>query len=1132
MKHSSFLIWLSVATLCTAHIALNGQTSILEDNIAGLHQSGVLFENHDNLFAALPELKSPQTALQRQSQRLRLNKEALHSIMSKRAGAVSISIPYNGENITVELYQESVVANDFTVKTGDWETQAYTAGVYYRGIIRGVPHSLAAISFFDGEVIGVLAHPEWGNLNLGRLDRPGDDGTAYALFNDNLLPPQPFADCVTREGDHPVQPQENLPENIAGCVRIFFEADYALFHDQGSVVNTVNYVTGVFNAVSAIYTNESISIAMSQIYVWTTPDAYSTTSSSVALDNFIAYRSSFDGDLAHLVALGGNNLGGIAYLNVLCSNTVNYGYSNIYTSFQSYPAYSWTVNVVAHELGHNFSSNHTHWCGWAGGAIDNCGPIAGYPFETPPTCSSAPTPPLHGGTIMSYCHLLVGTVEIDLANGFGPLPGNAIRSATTSALASNCIAANCPSYSCTAPTALTVSSITLNSASIGWNTIGGASSYKLQYRIASTSGWTTISGVTSPYVLTGLSAATVYEVQVQAVCGTNASAYATGELFLTLFSACPEPGNLTATTVTNTSVSLDWTENGTATSWDIEYGPAGFLPGSGTTIPVTAKPHLLSGLSAGFSYDYYVRATCGGVTGNSTWVGPSNFNTPFQNDLAANAIEIFVDAPCPGVNIYSNEGATTSVGEFSPSTSNGGYWNTGISNTVWFKFTAPSSGSVKVTTDINPLGTLGDTQIALYNTSSPSSATSHLLMSNEDGGTLGDTYATFGYYSGLTPGVTYYVQVDGWNTDVGTFCIEVQENFNLPNPTTCTSYTQSSVNGSTAPTKWFNIFSKPGSLNIGVPVAAVKSSVDLGTVTVQEIRNNTVPAATNGVKYMQRYYNFECTQNSSASKQIRLFYTDSELSFLKTATGQGSATMEDLNISHYDGINENCTPIGNGSSSHSVISAVAATGIGASGYFYLEFQSPSFSEMGAIFGLTPLPVELVSFTGNIEGSFNAIQWVTASEKDVEKFTIERSADGIGGWKNIYTQLPLSDIPGEHHYKCLDQQPFARTYYRLAIQDRDGSLQYSNIISMERVLADGIRNIAPNPAQDIIYIAYQSTQEQTIRFRIIGCDGRLVLDTSIDLVNGSNLLPFDISALPQGLYYCLTHGSDGAPFVKN
>lgn len=1126
MRVFLFSTCLSILLLLTT-TAVFSQSSILESKVAALHFSGTVFEKHDALFAPLPGRKNPQNDLQRQAQRLRLNREDLHTIMSAHADALTLSMPYNGQIITVELYQENVISDGFTVKTGHWETQPYTAGLYYRGIIPGVQNSLVAISFFDQEVIGIICHPDWGNLNLGRMDQLGNE-TEYTLYNDQLLPPQPFADCVTRAGGQHKLPPAAVAENVAGCVRIFFEADYALYQDKGSVSGTVNYVTGFFNAVATIYGGESVTISISQIYVWTTQDNYSTSSSGTALDEFTSFRTSFDGDLAHLTALGGSGLGGVAYLDVLCSNGNNYGYSNINSTFQAYPTYSWTVNVVAHELGHNFSSNHTHWCGWPGGAIDNCGPMAGYPFETPPSCNSAPTPPANGGTIMSYCHLNVG---VNLANGFGPHPGNAIRTATTSALAGGCIASTCPNPSCTAPTSLTISSLMVNMATIAWNTIGGATSYNLQYRVAGTGGWTTVSGVTTPYVLGGLAPATVYEIQVQAVCGANSSAYRTGALFKTLSSACAEPSNLTAMTISTTSVALNWTENGSATSWDIQYGLSGFAIGAGTTINVTSKPYTLAGLTAGTVYDYYVRATCSGGTGNSSWVGPHIFHTPFQYDLASGAVTLVVDAPCQGTNIFSNEGATLSSGEFSPSVSNGGYWDTGANNTVWFKFIAPTSGSVKVTTDISPLGTLDDTEIALYSTPSPTSAISHLLVSNEDGGTLGSGYATLGYYSGLTPGAVYFIQVDGWNNDVGTFCIEVKEAFDLPAPGGCTAYAQSSVDGSIAPGKWFNIFTKPDNVNIGVPMAAVKSSSNLGTVTVQEILNSSVPTAPNGVKYMQRYYNFESTQGSSASKQIRLFFTDDEFSALKTATGLNSATVQDLNISHYDGTNEDCTPVGNGSNTYTLLTAVAGTEIGGSGYFYLEFTSPSFSEMGAVLGLSALPVELVSFSGNAVGAANVLHWVTASEKNVQEFTIERSANGVGAWEKMCGQSPGTSLAGQKNYTCNDENPYARSYYRLGIRDLDGSIQYSNILTVERSVPDGIQSIAPNPAQASIYVAYNSTREQTVVFRIIGSDGRLLLEQPIDLVGGLNLLPFDVATLPPGLYYGLTNGSEGMPFVK-
>lgn len=1118
---NNILFLMSMLLLITSDVF--AQANVLETKINAFQQSGATFYDASSVFSALPALKAPKDALERNTQRLKLNQTALAEVMSRRPDYLTMQIPYNDQIVTVDLYEQNILSPDFNVRTGDWQKTDYSPGVYYRGIIRGVAGSLVAFSFFDTEMMGILSHREWGNLNLGRKETIGNE-TEYLFFAESLLPPQPFNDCVERSPDHSTTKLDptNAPE-VAGCVQQFFEADYALYLNKGSSVqSTVNYVSGFFNAVATIYNIETVSIALSQVYVWTTQDPYDYSSSGNALDDFQLLRTNFTGDLAHLVSLGGTGLGGIAYLDVLCSNSNNYAFSGINSSY-SYPAYSWTVNVVAHEMGHNFASRHTHWCGWAGGAIDNCGPTAGYPFEG--SCTTAPTP-TGGGTIMSYCHL-VGGVGVNFANNFGPLPGNAIRNAVTGA--SGCIAATCPTSTCAPPSWITVSSITTTTASVSWNTIAGATGYNLQYRLSPSGAWTTISNTTSPRVLTGLLVSTKYEVQVQTICsGGVLSPYYVGNIFKTQTSPCPEPSALLANPITNTSVSLDWTENGAATTWEIQWGLNGFALGSGTIVAVNTKPYTLSGLATGTAYAYYVRSTCGGAAGNSTWVGPFAFSTPFANDLSSGAVQLIVNAACPASNFYTNNGSGISAGEFSPTTSNGGEWFTGISNTVWFWFNAPASGTVNITTDFAPQGSNDDVQIAVYNNQNPTNV-NQLLTSAEDGGVNGNGYNPNIYYTGLTAGTPYYIQVDGYGVTTGSFCIEVHETITLPSPGSCTAYTQASCNGATAPTKWFNIYTRPVTADLGIPVAAVKSSVNLGTVTVREILNPSVLAAPNGVRYMQRYYAITSSQNTSAARDIRLFYTDTEFGNLKSAAGLPSAVPEDLNISRFTAGTADCS-IANNTGTSVLNTNVTATSVGSSGIFYLQFNSVP-NEFAAVLGNTPLPIELSDFSGLMERSGNILHWTTLSERNLLKYAIERSDNGINNWKSIGEQLPTSSSNGEKKYQITDAAPFLTTYYRLVIFSTDGTVEYSNIITLEREITDGIKRIAPNPAQNEIYVTYNATREATVIFKVIGYDGRLVMQQPIELNNGTNILPFDISDLPSGVYYCIPNEGKGLPFVK-
>ncbi|MCK9338363.1 MAG: choice-of-anchor J domain-containing protein, partial [Bacteroidales bacterium] len=73
--------------------------------------------------------------------------------------------------------------------------------------------------------------------------------------------------------------------------------------------------------------------------------------------------------------------------------------------------------------------------------------------------------------------------------------------------------------------------------------------------------------------------------------------------------ACETPTNVTVVPDSNSAV-VSWTATD-ETSWNIEYGPAGFTQGAGTMInDVTTNPYTITNLTPETPYDVYVQAIC------------------------------------------------------------------------------------------------------------------------------------------------------------------------------------------------------------------------------------------------------------------------------------------------------------------------------------------------------------------------------------------------------------------------------------------------------------------------------------------------------------------------------------------
>ena len=173
---------------------------------------------------------------------------------------------------------------------------------------------------------------------------------------------------------------------------------------------------------------------------------------------------------------------------------------------------------------------------------------------------------------------------------------------------------------------------------------------------------------------------------------------------------CPEPLMLGAHNITSTSADVNWTNPAGSASFRLEYGPAGFTQGTGTSSVETNDTVSLSGLTSFTTYDFYVTSICT-PTDSSPWSGPYTFTTlcsdtnlgPWMDDVEGHASVSSIT----GIgNCWSGTKSGTSFEWEITNSGTTGSSNTGAlsanSGTNYFYTEASGAGASDTTTLVSP----------------------------------------------------------------------------------------------------------------------------------------------------------------------------------------------------------------------------------------------------------------------------------------------------------------------------------------------------------------------------------------------------------------------------------------------
>ncbi|MFN5031167.1 MAG: T9SS type A sorting domain-containing protein [Flavobacteriia bacterium] len=176
----------------------------------------------------------------------------------------------------------------------------------------------------------------------------------------------------------------------------------------------------------------------------------------------------------------------------------------------------------------------------------------------------------------------------------------------------------------------------------------------------------------------------------------------------------------------------------------------------------------------------------------------------------------------------------------------------------------------------------------------------------------------------------------------------------------------------------------------------------------------------------------------------------------------------------------------------------------ASSTFYIEVPT------GCQTCNTPLPIELISFEARKNNRDVNLTWQTASERNNDFFTVERSPNGID-----WDVLELIDGAGSStellSYETYDNYPLKGiSYYRLKQTDFDGKATYSAIKSISNT--EDLM-VLPNPGNGIFYVSGLSERKEN-QVVVMDVTGKTIANYKTE----DSMLQMNLEDHPAGIYY--------------
>jgi plastocyanin len=184
---------------------------------------------------------------------------------------------------------------------------------------------------------------------------------------------------------------------------------------------------------------------------------------------------------------------------------------------------------------------------------------------------------------------------------------------------------------------------------------------------------------------------------------------------------------------------------------------------------------------------------------------------------------------------------------------------------------------------------------------------------------------------------------------------------------------------------------------------------------------------------------------------------------------------------------------------------------------------------------TSASVLFMSATATNNCTRSHINWVTASENECSHYNILRSTDG----GLVY--VPIANVAGNgttgsmHFYNYFDPiKPNGVVYYKIVQVDNSGVENLMKILSVTNSCESNtnITNLYPNPTSSSITYEINADMDKEVRFFVTDVTGRVLVENTLALTQGSNSFELDASTFASGVYFITLRERNNSTVIAN